>query len=299
MASNTLIQAARQRKATRGRKGLNRKAPVIPEPRYIERQYQAMLLAYVRELTGEVSDRLIGALPQMAQERDLSAPRGDSWADDLARIVDGLTVFGRSRSEQVINRLGEISGEVGNFNRRAFARAMSAVIGVDITQGMDGAWLRTSITSWSRENASLIRSIPERMLTDVEGIAQRALRAGADPRETSREIRERFGVTEARARLIGRDQVAKLNSDITKGRNQALGIETYEWSTSGDERVRESHKVMNGKLCRWDDATVYSEDGGVTWLQRSSIGGVDEHPGQDFQCRCVSRPILSDVLEAL
>jgi SPP1 gp7 family putative phage head morphogenesis protein len=161
-----------------------------------------------------------------------------------------------------------------------------------MVRGDDGPWLLAYLRSWTAAYARLITSIPDQMLTQVEGIVQTAVRSGADPRVTARQIRDRFGVTEARARLIARTEVAKLNSDITQARNQALGLTTYVWSTSGDERVRESHAAMNGKLCKWDDPTVYSDDGGETWEPRSSIGGVEEHPGRDFQCRCVSAAVI-------
>ena len=103
-------------------------------------------------------------------------------------------------------------------------------------------------------------------------------------------------MAESRARLIARDQIGKLNSQLTRERNEALGIDKYIWSTSEDERVRESHKVMNGKLCRWDDPTVYSDDGGQTWKSRASIGGEQEHPGIPVNCRCISSPFMDDLL---
>jgi len=164
---------------------------------------------------------------------------------------------------------------------------------------IDGQWLSVEIRSWARENANLIESIPEQMLTQVEGIAQRGLRGGVSGRDIAKEIRGRFGVTESRARLIARDQVSKLNGQITKARNERLGVDMYIWRTSEDERVRESHRVMNGRLCRWDDATVYSDDGGETWMSRSSIGGYEGHVGEDYQCRCGSSPQLDAVLDRL
>jgi SPP1 gp7 family putative phage head morphogenesis protein len=270
----------------------SRRIGIIPEPRQIERRYQAALLAMVREIEAEVRATLIASLPDLAAQRNAIAPRADSWADDVERLINGLRAFGTRAADRMTNRLSEFSEGVNRFNRASFSRLMANVLGVDIMRGADGPWLDAAMKSWAAENASLIRSIPDQLVTQVEGITQRALRTGADPRVTASEIRQRFGVSEARARLIGRDQVAKLNGQITQGRNQALGLDTYVWSTSGDERVREAHKAMNGKLCKWDDPTVYSDDGGETWLLRSQIGGVDEHPGGDFQCRCVSQAVL-------
>jgi SPP1 gp7 family putative phage head morphogenesis protein len=268
------------------------RAPVIHAPRMIAIRYQAELVSMVQDLEAEIRRQLIAALPSLAAERNAMAPRADRWDMRIEEIISALTVFGRSRAERVLSSLGQYADQISGFNRRAFASAMANVLGVDMFRGADGPWLQASLRSWASENARLIQSIPEQMLTQVEGIAQRALRTGADPRETARQIRERFGVTEVRARLIARDQVAKLNSNITEGRNLALGLTTYVWSTSGDERVRESHAAMNGKLCKWDDETVYSDDDGQTWQPRSAIGGVEEHPGRDFQCRCVSAAVI-------
>ena len=67
---------------------------------------------------------------------------------------------------------------------------------------------------------------------------------------------------------------------------EEIGLELYVWSTSSDDRVRESHALMEGLLCRWDDASVCSYDNGKTWEPRPS-GAIDLHPGQDIQCRCI------------
>jgi hypothetical protein len=40
---------------------------------------------------------------------------------------------------------------------------------------------------------------------------------------------------------------------------------------------------MDEGLCRWDNASVYSDDGGKTWKPRPS-GAVQLHPGMDYQC---------------
>lgn len=70
----------------------------------------------------------------------------------------------------------------------------------------------------------------------------------------------------------------------------------YVWDTSGDERVRESHAVMEGLLCRWDDATVCSYDGGRTWVPRPA-GAVLMHPGMDYQCRCCADAWFNELLD--
>jgi SPP1 gp7 family putative phage head morphogenesis protein len=272
-----------------------RRSGVIHAPRQVEIAYRAEMIRLSRDLAKETRIQLIGALPELFAMRamlTLRPERADNWDFAVERIIESLTVFGRRRAAQAMRNLGRWGEQISDFNKRAFSSAMANLIGVDMFRGMDGPWLQVEMRSWVAENTRLITSIPDQMLTQVEGIVQRALREGADPRRTAAEIRERFGVTESRAKMIARDQVAKLNSDITQSRNQALGLDTYIWSTSGDERVRDTHTAMNGKLCKWDDPTVYSDDDGQTWKPRSAIGGVEEHPGKDYQCRCVSMSVV-------
>ena len=59
------------------------------------------------------------------------------------------------------------------------------------------------------------------------------------------------------------------------------GVEEYIWSTSGDSRVRESHKKLNGKRFRWDDPPVVDEKTGRRC-----------HPGEDYECRCVALAVF-------
>lgn len=294
MPSPAAVNAAKRRAAQRGRRGLVRRAPVIHDPRGLASSYRGELLGYVRALHKEVQETLIAALPMLATERD--AMRLDAWDETVTRLIDGLTVFGRRRGDDVIRGLNRRAEDVSSWNRAQLNRAIRSVIGVDLFGGADAESLQISLRSWARENASLITNITEKTMTDIDGITQRAMRSGSNPRDIAREIQRTMKTTEARAKLIARDQISKLNGDLTKQRNEALGIERYIWSTSGDERVRDSHRVMNGKLCRWDDESVYSDDGGKTWQSRSSIGGYVGHPSDDYQCRCVSSPDLSDVL---
>ena len=81
--------------------------------------------------------------------------------------------------------------------------------------------------------------------------------------------------------------MGKLNGQITEAQMQEIGLNLYVWSTSFDDRVRDSHALMEGLLCRYDDANLCSYDNGKTWVERPA-GAVRLHPGQDIQCRCIA-----------
>ena len=137
------------------------------------------------------------------------------------------------------------------------------------------------------------------MLDTVARRIREGVKAGKSARQVTAMINADLpGISYRRARIIARDQTAKLNSALTQGRMADAGIETYIWSTSEDERVRgnptglypkalPSHYVMNGKVCRWDDPTVWLENG--EWVKRAGDAPY-LHPGMDIMCRCVAIP---------
>jgi SPP1 gp7 family putative phage head morphogenesis protein len=118
-----------------------------------------------------------------------------------------------------------------------------------------------------REYASSVRELFDQF--DVETMRVETLQS---------RLMERGDVSESRAELIARDQVLKLNGKLTESRQTGAGIDRYTWSTSQDERVRDSHRDKEGEVFSWDDPP---EDTG--------------HPGQDYQCRCVAIPYFEEV----
>ena len=283
------------------RKGLRRKPPRWMEPSALERQYNVQLQKLVDEFFEYVDTTMGAALPWAINEHNTQTmgldSRMDGWADTIQRAVQRIELRSQDFTERARQLALNIGIETSNFNQQQLRRIMRATLGVDAFKSEP--WLQGELESWVAENVTLIKSIPGQALTTIEGLAQRGVRSGASAADIAKEIQARYGVTKRRARLIARDQVGKLNGDLTQKRQRSLGIQYYTWETSRDERVRESHRAMQGKLCRWDDATVYSDDGGKTWKKRSSIGGVQLHVGKDYQCRCSGSPDLERVFEQL
>ena len=89
-----------------------------------------------------------------------------------------------------------------------------------------------------------------------------------------------FGMSENKAKFLARQETALLMSQFREERFKSAGVQKYRWSTSGDSRVRERHKELNGHVFTWDNPPIIDELG-----HRG-------HPGQDYNCRCLAIPIL-------
>ena len=98
------------------------------------------------------------------------------------------------------------------------------------------------------------------------------------------DIIDQFGTAKSRAHLIARDQISKFNGKLHELRQREAGVSKYTWSTSKDERVRDKHRAVDGKVFSWDDPPPVGNNG-----ERL-------HPGEDYQCRCVALPVLEEFL---
>jgi SPP1 gp7 family putative phage head morphogenesis protein len=284
-------------RAQNGRRGLRRKPPRWLHPDQAARAYTRILLGVARDFEAIVREELWSRMPGVIEEAQQKRPdsRSDRWIDSIAEIFarilhrTGLITF------QAEQQAHQVAVQVNNWNAKELRKAANATLGVDIFPSEP--WLLDELAAFAKQNADLIESLPSQACTQIEQLSIQAVRSGTSWRSLAEEIQAKFGATEARAKLIAADQVAKLNGQLTQFRQQEIGVTEYEWSSAHDERVRHSHKVLDGKICKWDDDTVYREPGESEWKPRSSIGAVSKHPGQDYRCRCTGLPEMDNVFK--
>lgn len=280
MLNQPTLRMIQRKKELLGRRGLKKQAPIMTYPKVIEKKYQAELINFVNVLANEINNRLIDNLEQIERQKNIELNL-DSWVDSVDEIFTALKVWGIAKASEMLSVITLKASQIGDWNEKEFKRSIKTVVGVDPISKNQG--YQTLIQSWAKENATLISSIQSTLLDDVAGVTQRGMSAGKSINDISKEIKDRYGVTKSRARLIARTEVGKLNGNLSKYRNEELGIKTYFWATSNDEKVRDSHRALNGKLCRWDDDSVYSEDNGKSWKKRTGKMFRGK-PGDDFQC---------------
>jgi len=245
-------------------------------PQRLEEAYQRQLLRVVRVAHKLLMERLGPLLDRIGPDIDERA-RADSAASDLAEILRVVARVKRAvEAASAAPTDADLKVMAAKVDRFAAAE-LTRVLALDVTQG---GKLTALYDAWAAENVALIESIPAQFFAEIETKVKDAVSSGRLTRDVVKEIQGRYGVAESRAKLIARDQIGKLNGDLTKQRQTSLGIESYIWSTSRDERVRDMHRDLEGTEHRWDDPPVTNPQGDRN------------HPGGDFQCRCVAVGVL-------
>jgi SPP1 gp7 family putative phage head morphogenesis protein len=205
-----------------------------------------------------------------------SRVRTDARKDDEVFRALRSAVAGLGDASRLHRAVGEAARKTERHSRAELKR-----LGIRLREVRPE--LAPVLDRWRDRNISLVRSLFDREILKLERILEHG--------ETRRvevlrdEIEERLGVTRSKADLLARDQVLKLNGELTHELHVSAGIDEYIWTTGGDERVRESHAVLDGTRQRWDTPPVVSEDGRTG------------HPGDDYQCRCTAFPVLPELEE--
>lgn len=244
-------------------------------PEAIRREYVAYLTELARVMRAEIQAELYPALPQIVAEAGLTV-RTDSWPRRIAELMRASRLTLDSRLQGIEGTIRRFAQFVAQHGDEEVLRAVRSVVGITPTFGQ--ARISDMIDSYVAENVALIVTIRDDLLKDVETVVQRGVREGKRAETLRGEIEGRFGVTERRAQLIARDQIGKLDGQLTRERHLELGITRFMWQTSEDERVRDEHVDRNQKVYSYDNPP----DG--------------ELPGQPIQCRCVAIPVMDELL---
>lgn len=106
-----------------------------------------------------------------------------------------------------------------------------------------------------------------------EGIANDVLKSFSD-------------ITLANAKTLASTVSSIQSTQITRLRAEDVGLNWYQWRSSGDGRVRNSHKKMEGVLVKWSDPPSPE-----MLVGEESIGHY--HAGECNGCRCYAAPLVN------
>lgn len=268
---------------------MRRRLPPMRYPLAQELTYRRNLNRMIAKMNSLIRKHIIPKVPTWAAEAaDIHAlPTGGSvrqdaggWRseidEEILRILEELG----PEIRWTISGLEAIFNGTKTFNAKEWKRLIRSQYGVNPLSDHPDRW-DPLFRKWGETNARLITNIPEKTMYQVRDATVKALTEGTSVKDTTDQIydimSERVDVSESRAKLIARDQVAKLNGDFTRQRQEDIGVEGYIWRTVQDERVRDTHAEADGNFYTWDKPPDVTEG---------------NHPGEDYQCRCWAEPVL-------
>lgn len=255
-----------------------RRRRVVPRavwPTSVDLAYRAHLLRLVEQMRSRVERDLFPRLKLLLGK----SGRTDALADDFAALRVSL-LQGAYSSGELGAAVGTIGQRTSDWQKAQLQRQLRAAVGVDVP--LADPQLARRIGAFTEENVSLIRSIAEDTLGQVQRVVLRGISDGQRWEDLADTIERRFGVAESRASLIARDQVSRFYSSLNSARQQAVGITHFFWRAAADERTCPVCWPLNGERFPWSRPPAVGMPG-------------QAHP----QCRCNADPDVEALVDSL
>jgi SPP1 gp7 family putative phage head morphogenesis protein len=197
----------------------------------------------------QLATNMIGAIDNINYDEELG---GLSFTKTFDKIVDDVDV---DFTKTVTKKIG---------------------IKVDITEGQ-----RAAITEGFSNNLKLfIKDFADEQTLLLRQDVEKAVFAGIRAESLQKVIRDRFGVSESKAKFLAKQEINLLTSKYKQAKYQDAGLNKYRWSIS-NVRTRPDHRDLNGKIFFYDDPPITNQETGAR-----------NNPLEDFGCNCIDIPII-------
>lgn len=299
-----LVKINRKKMTPRVRRSRPKRKKIWQYPIGKERTYARLIKSILKRFSDIALPRIRQNIeawcasykPDRADSTNTQKRKFDGFSDEYAEIDEALdaefgNIFlqgGRTLNKAYINsELQTLGIDTSNWNQVQWIKFAEEVTG--LASALPEPWLMEVVNAWKNTNYSLIKSLSSDYIKEMNRIVHSGVMSGKPWDEVMREIRDKdWNITQYKAKFLARDQIGKLNGQLAKRRQQEADVELYEWSTSRDERVRDSHANLEGKICSYSDPSVYADSVqdalAGAWQDREAAGMFVGEPGEDFQC---------------
>jgi len=236
----------------------------------LEMEYTHQLRTLTRHIDHLI--KLLINVEMSEQEIKSSSERIEWLLNDYAKAINP---WANATAEKIIQRVHKVN----ETEWIQLGRLMGRELRKELNEAPTGNVTRIFLS----EQVRLITSLPLEAAKRVHELTLEAITEGARADEIAGRILETGRITEKRAVLIARTEIARTASALTIARSESIGCTHYYWRTSRDSNVRDSHKKMDGKIIAFNDPPKVDEK-------------VEPyHAGCIWNCRCYIEPILDDL----
>ena len=253
----------------------------------VRRAYERRLLPMIKRMHEDVTKGVLAIYRKLLPSDD-SAPRTDD-AEARRRTPNPAELD--EFFQEMMELWGARWAAMSDVAAEAFATAVANNTGVQFTRILQEmgfaiqlnptAATRGFLGTVMRNNADLIRTIPEQYLADVRALVEESLFRGRDLTGLEANLVDRYGITERRARMIAKDQSNKATQGLARLEAEECGITRAVWQhVTASTHPRPSHELMSGteydiaQGC-WDDTV-----------------GRHIQPGELINCNCRSKWVV-------
>ena len=185
--------------------------------------------------------------------------------------------FSEARIKRYISKLYK---KTHGYNTRTSYRTIDDKFAVDIASVLKTDGLNTFVTAKTLETTGQIIKTKTEMMEGMSQNAIRLMNAGKSLTTLYEEVAIQNKKNLGKSELVARNVLKAFNTQLSKKRAENLGAKKAIWRTAGGSKVRECHRVRDGK--------EYEIGVGLY----SSCDGLTLEVGESVNCRCVAEYII-------
>lgn len=241
---------------------------LLVQERSYYRQIRRMYRSWLNSLLERLS-RAINSNVRLDNDPELPDGVGSAWGF-LSPLINDAKADWAVQVQRFVIPMRDTANKIAELSKMVWTKQKP--VDLQVQPLMSEPWLRNKLQDYAEENAMLITKIGTDTADRIQVLTVDALDGKISKKALAEQIQKidkTIGVN--RAKTIARDQVGKLQANLTQVRAKRAGVDKYEWQTVGDNRVRPKHEALDG------DEREY---------------GKGLQPGDDVNCRCVSIPLV-------
>lgn len=231
----------------------------------IQRNYQAKIDRLIREMQADIRRVLLPDYDaaDFAQDETPVATVTQALRTLSRKWLANFDLLSREMAIHFVQAIGQRS----DFQLRNALRRGGMSVRFQLTPSQANI-----IEATVEENVSLIKSIAQQHLTEVEGLVMRSVVKGRDIGQLAKGLRQRYDITRRRAAFISRDQNAKATGALQANRQAELGLMALWLHSAGGKHPRPTHVANSGN--EYDPAKGWYDPAVGEWIL----------PGQLINC---------------
>jgi SPP1 gp7 family putative phage head morphogenesis protein len=139
---------------------------------------------------------------------------------------------------------------------------------------------------WQNNMQLWIKNFTEEQIVELRKKIQKNVFSGNRYHSVIQTIQKSYGVSANKAKFLARQETSLLMTKFKESRYTDAGVMEYKWGCvagTAKHPVRPAHKILEGKVFRWDDPPITTSPGEPA--RRNN-------PGEDYNCRCFAKPIV-------
>lgn len=224
-----------------------------------------------------------GMLPPLSPVADvMDASLADLAQKLLERVQAKFTIMFDNAATSISDRM--VKETLANSDRAISVSLKEASQSVTLKMTPRVAQM---VDAGAAESTALIRSVPSKYLSQVQGDVMRSITNGNGLQDLVPALEKQNVKTLNWASNVAKDQTRKVYNNINKARMQDAGVNKFEWIHSGgSNKPRKFHldhapAGLNGGIFDFNNPPIIDENTGERGI-----------PGQLPYCGCTMRPII-------